>query len=53
MKTTLEFRLFGILIFSLTRSTSAADEEAVYERMSQRFADEMNGALNRVARPTR
>jgi len=49
--TTTEYRLFGILIWSVTHATSAADEEAVYLRLSARFAEEMNGALARAGRP--
>lgn len=51
--TTTVFRLFGLVIWSCaaTVTTSVEDEEAVYLRMSARFADEMGGALNRVARP--
>lgn len=50
MTTTTEYRLFGFLIWSVTRTTSVADEEAVYLRMSARFAEEMGGALSRAGR---
>ena len=52
MTTTTEYRLFGILIWSVTRTIGVADEEAVYLRLSARFAEEMDGALVRAGRPT-
>jgi hypothetical protein len=51
MTTTTVYRLFGIPIWSVTRATSVADEEAVYQRMAARFDAEMTDALKRVRTP--
>ena len=52
MTTTTEYRIFGILVWSVARTTSVVDEEAVYLRLSERFAAEMGASLARTARPT-
>jgi hypothetical protein len=45
MNTTTVYRLFGIPLWSVARVTTVTDEEAVYKRMSERFAAEMGEAL--------
>jgi hypothetical protein len=49
--TTTEFRLFGILVWSITRRTDITDEETVYTRLSDRFAAEMSAALSAIRKP--
>lgn len=54
METRFEFRLFGILIFSITRQhavISAEVKETLYQDFSTRFGSEMREALTRVQNP--
>lgn len=48
MEQTVTYRFLGIPLWSVTRKTNVADEEAVYERMRARFSDEMQASLEKV-----
>lgn len=44
----IEYRLFGFVIWSVTRTLSVDDKEALYKEFSERFGRDMNEALNRA-----
>lgn len=50
MTTTITYRFLGIPIWSVTRKTEAADEDALYDRMSKRFSEEMQKSLEKAGR---
>lgn len=46
MEETVTYKIFGIPIWTVTRKVTVTDEEAVYQRLSDRFAAEMKMALD-------
>lgn len=48
MKETVTYRIFGIPVWTRTRTVDVTDEDAVYTRLSERFGNEMKEALDRA-----
>lgn len=48
METRVTYYFLGIPIWSVTRKTVATDEDAMYSRLTERFAAEMSESLQRA-----